>query len=238
MARETNVTPASTPSPTPATAQTNLWVTAALIWHGVLGVGLLIFGVLTLFGVMDVFGVIQLPQYGSFLIQFVVFLVTAALGGVQLVNLRGLQAHWSRARMVSVGINFAGFVLLLFITFRQLTCTNVCAADMFPFAPDRMALWVPFFIITVAFGGDDLRHVASGCRRAVRRNREAAGGAQRLRVHLALPADRQHLHAGPAHLRLQPELHRLWRPEPLRRPACRLRGDGQLQQGADRPRSS
>jgi|GEM_PF-988525 len=143
MTGVTASTPAARVPPGP-----NVWVMAVLAWHGVLGVILIALGVMALLGV----NLGDFVVWPGLVFRLLIGIACLALGGVQLLYWPGLRAYRSRARVLSLAINFAGLLLSLFVTFRQMTCINTCTATPNIFAPDRMATWLPFFGAALLFG--------------------------------------------------------------------------------------
>lgn len=132
-----------------------LWALVAMVWHAVLGIGMLLAGLLILPGALSeitAFGIII--EFAEPLVRVGIGVLLLVSGGIQLAFWPALRGYRSRGRVMSLVVNFLCFVVLLFLTFRQMTCqgNNICTADPSIFASDRLATWLPFFGLLLAFG--------------------------------------------------------------------------------------
>jgi ABC-type sugar transport system permease subunit len=137
----------------PATSHLNIWMIAVLIWHGTLGVASVLLGFIVLLTAPEISMSGIVIDFSSTFIRLLGFVLAIAFGGVQLWYWPGLRTYQSPARVMSLMVNFFGFLAMLFLTFRQMTCQGgrICPADSAIFSPDRFEMWWPFLIALVAF---------------------------------------------------------------------------------------
>jgi multiple sugar transport system permease protein len=131
------------------------WVLIVIIWHMVCGAVLVLLA--AAFALPSVVGsIIGQPAIESLLVyaptdlaRIVLAAILGIVGVALLADIPGLRAYRSRARIISLGINFVALILSGFYVFRQLTVNSDVASTELPI---RLGMALPGVPLILAFG--------------------------------------------------------------------------------------